>query len=150
MEHCGGVKMAELLSFSYALSGNTVYQGFPYPGAGKVGANEFIRIHNLGQFLYPANTGDSCYWDAFNAPRMFGHLGSLGYCSTGAVCNINGVIDLPPGAYLGWTYNGNDATTIGKAWAIYEILTVPPGENVATIPAGNEGCSLLEKMMRRC
>lgn len=148
--------MSNLISYSYSLSGNTTYQGFPYPGMGKVGDSEYIRVHSLGMFLYAANPADSCYWDAFNAPLLFGHLGNLGYGFYGNVLNIPGPFDLPAGAYLGWTYNGNDAGTIGKAWAIYEILTVPnnyptaAAVAAATAEASADKCGWLGKVLGEC
>jgi len=147
-----------MLSFSYSLSGNTTYQGFPFPGKGKVGDAEFIRIHNIGQQLTAAHTSDSCYWDAFNAAMMFGHLGHLRYAGTiGVTVNIPGPIDLPPGAYLGWTFNGNDANSFATAWVIYEIIPISPASSgyptaagMASATATAKKCDWLGRIMGEC
>lgn len=139
------------MSYSYSLSGVTVYQGFPYPGMSGLADDQYIRVLNIGNQLTGAHTGDSCYWDVFNAPRMFGHLAELRYAGTvGVAVNLPGPMDLPPGAYLGWTYNGGDANTRASAWVVYEIRKIQPGQLGPVVQASPASCNTIEKLIGAC
>ena len=139
--------MTHLWSASYSLSGVATTQHFPNPGVTGVPSGAHIRIHNIGIQLNSFGVADSVYWDVFNAPLMTGHLGHLRYTQAGSVVSISGPIDLPSGAYLGFTYNGTDAGTICTAWAIYEIVN-DLGDSVPfKSPAP---CSWLDRLLMRC